>query len=202
MKITKEKIQEIIDGNTNMIGSNDAPEMSPDIETRASKTTDYNAKVHGQNLEDDFLGHFGFYFYESEGDNSNVEDILAKIMYEKYKETLDYYHKNPKKLDSDWDLHNTVDFDSQPEDSREHDYEWASDILKVLAPHMKNDLNESNVTEDKIKKDKKDRKDLVSKNNNNDIINKKMKKVADLLDKLSDNGIDKLINVLESKRNK
>jgi hypothetical protein len=67
MNLTKDKIQEIIDGNGNIIGNVDAPESSPNKETQASKTTDYNAKVHGQNFKNDFLGRFGFYFYESEG---------------------------------------------------------------------------------------------------------------------------------------
>lgn len=201
MKISKEKIQEIIDGDGNMIGDTDKPTVSPDIETQASKTTDYNAKVHGQNFKNDFLGRFGFYFYESEGDNTNVEDTLAKIMYEKYKETLDWYHKNPEKLKSDWELHQNTTFEDQPEGSREHDYEWAGDILKALAPHMKKDLNETAVVEDKIK-DKKDDKWISSKKKDNDIIDAKMKKVADLLDKLSDKEIDKLITVLESKRKK
>lgn len=201
MKISKEKIEEIIDGDGNIIGDIDKPSVSPDKETQADKTTDYNAKVHGQNFKNDFLGRFGFHFYESDGDNTNVEDMLAKIMYEKYKETLDWYYKNPDKIESDWKLHQSTTFEDQPEDSREHDYEWASDILKALAPHIKKDLNEGTVVEDKIK-DKKDDKWISSKKKDNDIIDKKMKKVADLLDKLSDKEIDKLITVLESKRKK
>ena len=201
MKYTKEKLEEIIDGDGNMIGQEDKPQYGSDLETQADKTTDYNAKVHGQNFKNDFLGRFGFYFYESEGDNSNVEDTLAKIMYEKFKETLDWYHKNPDKIESDWKLHQNTTFEDQPEGSREHDYEWASDILKALAPHMKKDLNETAVVEDKIK-DKKDDKWISSKKKDNDIIDTKMKKVADLLDKLSDKEIDKLITVLESKRKK
>lgn len=201
MNISKEKIQEIIDGDGNMMGDTDKPEVSPDQETQASKTTDYNAKAHGQNFKNDFLGRFGFYFYESEGDNTNVEDMLAKIMYEKYKETLDWYHKNPDKVNSDWELHQNTTFEDQPEGSREHDYEWASDILKALAPHMKKDLNEAKVVEDKLT-DKKDDKSVSDKKKDNDIVDTKMKKVADLLDKLSDKEIDKLITVLESKRSK
>lgn len=199
MKISKSKIQEIIDGDGNIIGVTDKPEVSSDNETQADKTTDYNAKVHGQNFKNDFLGRFGFYFYESEGDNSNVENMLAKIMYEKYKETLDWYHKNPNKLDSDWKLHQNTTFEDQPEGSREHDYEWAGDILKALAPHMKKDLNEANVVEDKLS-NKKDDNSVSNKKNDNDIVSNKMRKVADLLDKLSDKEIDKLITVLESKR--
>lgn len=84
MNITKNKIEEIIDSEGNLIGSNDTPEISPDIETRASKTTDANAKTHGQNFKNDFLGRFGFYFYESEGsDKPPVVEALEDVVGDK-----------------------------------------------------------------------------------------------------------------------
>jgi len=84
MKISKGKIQEIIDSDGNIMGSTDAPEVSPNLETQASKTTDYNAKVHGQNYKNDFLGRFGFYFYESEGsDKPPVVEALEDIVGDK-----------------------------------------------------------------------------------------------------------------------
>lgn len=84
MSITKDKIQEIIDGDGNIIGSMDRPDVSPDNETQASKTTDYNAKVHGQNFKNDFLGRFGFYFYESEGsDKPAVVEALENVVGDK-----------------------------------------------------------------------------------------------------------------------
>ena len=84
MNITKDKIQEIIDGEGNIIGSVDRPESSPDNETQATKTTDYNAKVHGQNFKNDFLGRFGFYFYESEGsDKPAVVEALEDVVGDK-----------------------------------------------------------------------------------------------------------------------
>lgn len=199
MKLTKGKIEEIIDGDGNIMGSDDKPEVSPNIETQASKTTDYNAKVHGQNFKNDFLGRFGFYFYESEGDNTNVEDMLAKIMYEKYKETLNHYKENPDKLESDWELHQNTTFEDQPEGSKEHDYEWASDILKALAPHMKKDLNEANVAEDKIQPKKEDKLLPPNKDSKGLKSGGNVDKVADLLGKLPKAELDKLINLLESK---
>ncbi len=84
MNITKDKIEEIIDSDGNLIGSIDRPESSPDNETQASKTTDYNAKVHGQNFKSDFLGRFGFYFYESEGtEKPPVVEALEDIVGDK-----------------------------------------------------------------------------------------------------------------------
>ena len=196
--ITKKYISEIIDDTNNLIGKSDVPSNGSNKESEASHTTDYNAKVHGQNFKNDFLGRFGFYFYESEGDNKNVEDTLAKIMYEKYKETLKHYHENPEKIHSDFELHQSCDFDSQPEDSREHDYEWAGDILKALEPHMKKDINEGKVVEDKLTDKKKDTDFVKGK----DSSLKKMEKVADLLAKLPKNDLDKLMNLLEEKKKK
>jgi len=84
MKITKDKIQEIIDSESNIIGSVDRPESSPDNETQATKTTDYNAKVHGQNFKNDFLGRFGFYFYESDSsDKPAVVEALEGVVGDK-----------------------------------------------------------------------------------------------------------------------
>jgi hypothetical protein len=243
--ITKQDILEIIDDTNNLMGDKDTPPTGSNKETEAGRTTDYNAKVHGQNFKNDFLGRFGFYFYESEGaekpeiveelefvvgeaktkevlatikpfveealdsmggivtegktvNNKKVEDTLAKIMYEKYKETLKHYHENPEKLESDYKLHQKCNFDTQPKGSREHDYEWAKDILKTLKPHMKGEISEAKVVEDK----------LTDKRTDNDIVKKKerglakMEKVADLLAKLPKNDLDKLMNLLEVKKKK
>ena len=83
-KLKKSDISEIIDGDDNIIGKNATPEISPDMETRASKTTDANIKSHGQNYKNDFLGRFGFYFYESEGqDKPAVVEALENIVGDK-----------------------------------------------------------------------------------------------------------------------
>lgn len=250
MKYTKKNIQEIIDNSGNLIGTKDMPQTGSNKETEAPKTTDYNAKVHGQNYKNDFLGRFGFYFYEAEQheqppvvvdlmnelgseeiawkimniirphlektldemdsnineatvikDNKKVKDTLAKMMYEKFKETLNHYYKNPDKLEKDWKLHQRVDFKSQPEGSREHDYEWASDILKVLESHIKKDINEVKVIEDKLVANK-DKKSLNKNKKGNDELKKadKIEKVADLLNKLEKNDLNKLMTLLEQKR--
>ena len=194
----KQKIEELLDSDGNLIGSDGYPETGANRETNAKNTTDYNARIHGQNFKNDFLGRFGFYFYESEGDNKNVEDTLAKIMYEKYKETLKHYHENPEKIHTDFELHQSCDFDSQPEDSREHDYEWAGDILKALEPHMKKNLNESKVVEEKLV-DKKDNT-IKDKKDDKELKGNKIEKVAGLLNKLNKNDLNKLINLLEIKK--
>jgi len=199
-KFKKSEIEEVIDSNNNLVGGSDEPTTGANKETEAGGTTDKNARIAHQNYKNDFLGRFGFYFYESEEDNKNVENKLARKMYEKYLETLDFYHENPDKLETDWKLHQRVDFESQPEGSREHDYEWASDILKILEPHMKKDINEAKVVEDKLTKKKKSN-DIVKKDKK-ELSANKLDKVADLLSQLPKNELDKLMNLLEVKKKK
>jgi hypothetical protein len=88
--ITKQDIQEIIDTNNNLMGSSDTPQSGSNKDTEAQKTTDYNAKVHGQNFKNDFLGRFGFYFYESEGQDKPeiVEELEYVVGEAKTKEVM------------------------------------------------------------------------------------------------------------------
>lgn len=199
-ELKKKNILEIIDDDDNLIGKNDIPQAGSNKESDASHTTDYNVMAHGQNFKNDFLGRFGFYFYESEGDNKMVLDDLARKMYEKFKETLNHYHKNPDNMEKDYELHSKCDFDTQPEDKRAHDYRWAEEILDILKPHMKKDLNEAKVVEDKIA-DKKTDNEFVKKTKK-EISPEKLNKVADVLSKLQKNDLDKLISLIESKKEK
>jgi len=77
--ITKKDIQEVIDDNNNLIGTDDLPSTGSNKETEAGHTTDYNARVHGQNYKNDFLGRFGFYFYESEDKNNEYPQVVKDI---------------------------------------------------------------------------------------------------------------------------
>lgn len=76
----KKDIKEVIDSENNLIGAIDTPETGNNKETEASGTTDKNAQIHGQNFKNDFLGRFGFYFYESENKKKNKieEDLVSK----------------------------------------------------------------------------------------------------------------------------
>lgn len=68
--------------------------------------------------------------FENKSDDK-LED-LAELMYDKYKETLTYYYNNPDKLKEDYKLHNSVTFDTQPEDKKKVDYKWAKKVLNIL----------------------------------------------------------------------
>ena len=77
----KQKIEELLDSDGNLISNNDYPETGANRETDASNTTDYNARVHGQNFKNDFLGRFGFYFYEdaSHEQPQVVKDLMGEL---------------------------------------------------------------------------------------------------------------------------
>lgn len=165
--ITKAIIKEIIDSNNNLIGTSDTPQNGPNKETQASHTTDYNVKVHGQNFKNDFLGRFGFYFYESEGQDKPeiVEELEFVVGEAKAKEVM-----------------GTI-----------------KPFIEEALDSMTGMVSEANVVEDKLTK-KKINYDFVKKDKKD--IGDKLKKVADLLDKLPKNDLDKLMNLLEIKKKK
>jgi len=202
MIITKKKIEEIIDSNGDIIGVNDAPENGANLETNASNTTDYNAQVHGQNFRNDFMGRFGFYFYEGEEEKPNkIVDDIARVMYDKFKEVLNYYHENPDELDKDFQEHNEVDFDSLPEGNKKIDYEWAKKMVEIIEPYLSNveesnALNEESVVEDKIVEKKTDN-EIGEEKPTKDVLDKKIASIADKLNKLKKDDLNKLINLLE-----
>ena len=209
MKIKKIDLNEIIDSNGDLIGSNSTPTHGSDLESQANNTTDNNVRIGTQPFRYDMLGRFGFTllpFFEGENEKVNDENIpilkdLAKLMYDKYMETLEYYYRNPNKLKSDFRLHNETDFDSQPDEKRNIDYAWAKKIVEIIHPYLNKDkqsVDESKIVEDKVV-DKKSEIEISKKKEDGDIRDKKIEKVADLINKLDKKDIDKLINLLERK---
>lgn len=191
----KSQIQEIIDGDGNLIGTDGTPKTGKDRETDAKKTTDYNATVHGQNFKNDFLGRFGFYFYESEDDASKLRNDLAALMFNKFRETLSYYHEHPDMLKRDFEK--DVDFYSQPEEDKEIDFEWADKVMDIIEPHLKKKLDESKVVEDKVVEKKKD--EMKSKKDDDHELTAKAKKLAELINDLPKDQRNKLKNIIEDK---
>ncbi len=210
MKIKKKDLVEIIDSNGELIGSDDIPTNGSDLETQANNTTDYNAKIGTQPFRYDMLGRFGFTLMpfmegkENQGQQELIDD-LAKLMYDKYLETLEYYFRHPNKLKSDYRLHSEHDFNSQPEDRKEIDYSWAKKVIKLIEPHFEKaftateNIDEGKVVEDKVV-DKKSEDEISKKTEDSDIKDKKLEKVAGLINKLDKKDIDKLINLLERKK--
>lgn len=72
-------------------------------------------------------------FINENNDNSDeLLNKLAKLMYDKYLETLKYYYNNPEKLESDFKLHSKYNFDTQPKDKQKIDYKWAKKIINII----------------------------------------------------------------------
>jgi len=207
MKI--KKINEVIDSDNSLIGVKKTPEHGNDIESQASKTTDYNARVKAQPFRYDMLGRFGFTlfpFFEGKEDETQKDliDDLAKLAYEKYLEILKHYYKNPNKLKSDYRKTHNLDFDSQPEDKKKIDYEMARRIMATIQPHIEkslevvqNKLDEGAVIEDRVVKEK-NKKWIDQKSNDNEIGDKELKKIAGLLNKMEKDDLDKLKKLLET----
>jgi hypothetical protein len=205
MKLKKKDLLEIIDSNGELIGNNDIPTNGTDLESAANNTTDYNAKIGQQPFRYDMLGRFGFTlmpFMEGK-ENQSQQDLLnelAELLHKRFLEIQGYYYRNPNKLKSDFrKTHEKNDYDVS-------DMEWAKKIFKTIQPHFEkafkepideiNSLNEIKVIEDKII-DKKSEDEISKKSDDNDIKDKKLQKVAGLINKLEKKNIDKLINLLE-----
>ncbi len=208
MKLTKRELNEIIDSNGELIGKNDIPTTGSDLETQASNTTDYNAKVSMQPFRYDMLGRFGFTllpFFEGKENQGQIELIndLAKLAYERYMEILEYYYRNPNKLKSDFRIMSEKNFDTQPDDKKEQNFKCAKNIVKIVEKHFKNafkepeNLDEAKVVEDKVV-DKKTEDEISKKSEDKEVKEKQVEKIAGLINKKFDKqAIDKLINLLE-----
>ncbi len=210
MKLTKKELYEIIDTNGELIGSDDIPKSGSDLETQANNTTDYNAKIGMQPFRYDMLGRFGFTllpFFEGKENQGQTELLndLAKLMYDKYMETLEYYYRNPNKLKSDFRMHSEHDFETQPEDRKKIDFDWAKKVIKLIQPHFEKSfkepeqLDENAVVEDKML-DKKGEDEISKKGEDKEVKDKQVEKIAGLISKKFDKqDIDKLITLLERK---
>jgi len=205
----KKDLLEIIDSNGELIGTNDIPTNGSDLESQANNTTDYNAKIGAQPFRYDMLGRFGFTLMpfmegkENKGQEELIND-LAKLMYDKYLETLEYYFRHPNKLKSDYRLHSKHNFNSQPDDRKQIDFNWAKRVIKIIEPHFEKafttpeNIDESSVIEGKVV-NKRDEDEIGKRSEDHDINDKKIEKIAGLINNLNKNDINKLVNILEIK---
>lgn len=217
MQLKKKELMEIIDSNGDLIGKNDVPTIDANADTQASNTTDYNAKVGTQPFRYDMLGRFGFSmfpFMEGKEDNQEQQELindLAHLAYDRYMEILEYYYRNPNKLKSDFRQLSEKTFDSQPDDKKEKNFECARKMASIVQKHFENAFKESEsldegklVDEDKVVEDKlvdkRGEDEISKKSEDKEVREKKIEKIAGLINKLEKKDIDKLINLLERKR--
>lgn len=213
MIIKKKELNEIIDGHGDLIGANGIPQTGADLETQASHTTDYNQKVGTQPFRYDMLGRFGFTlmpFMEGEDKNqgqAELENDLVDLMNERYLDLLKHYKRNPKRIQSDYRKHVT---DGEISDeTMQYNVEWAEKVLKIVEEHFgkafekiekideqfQENMVEGKVIEDKMVDKKED--EMSTKSEDGEIRDKKLEKIAGLINKLEKKDIDKLINLLE-----
>lgn len=208
MKLKKKELFEIINTNGDLIGTIGIPTTGADLESQASNTTDYNAKVGQQPFRYDMLGRFGFTLLpfmegkENQGQTELLND-LAHLAYDRYMEILEYYYRNPNKLKSDFRQMSEKSFDTQPDDKKEKNFECAKKMTKIVEKHFENafkepeNLDEAKVAEDKVV-DKKTEDEISGKSEDKEMKEKAIEKIAGLINKKFEKGdIDKLINLLE-----
>ncbi len=213
MIIKKKDLNEIIDSNGELIGNNNIPTNDANAETQASNTTDYNAKVGTQPFRYDMLGRFGFTlmpFMEGKEVNQGQKELLndvSKELFNLYKEILEVYYRNPNLIKSEFRQLSAAEKD---EESVVNNYvkdnfdKYSKKIANVFQKHFEGafkepeNIDESKVVEDKMI-DKKSEDEISKKTDSSDIKDKKLQKVAGLINKLDKKDIDKLINLLERK---
>ena len=201
MKIKKltNKIDEVLDSDNNLIGYDDTPRAGGGLESQASSTTDYNAKISRQPFRYDMLGRFGFTlfpFFEGEDSDKDLEFLneVAGLMYETYKKTLEYYYKSPNKLKPHH--RKTVKDESYNSEALEKIGKDLQEVLKTLVEKRKNKIEESSVHEDSILKEK-NKKWIEKKEKDKEVLDKDIKKVAGLLNNFDKEELDELIKLLE-----
>jgi len=212
MEYKKKDIDEIIDTNGELIGNNAIPDVDANADTQARGTTDVNAKIGTQPFRYDMLGRFGFTlmpFMEGEDKlqgQAELENDVIDLINQRYLDILKYYYKNPQKLKSDYRKYS--DIEEVADDVMKDSVVCADKLLKIiekhfeepfkqLDEHFKENLVEGKVIEDKMVDKKED--EMASKSEDGEIKEKKLEKIAGLINKMEKKDINKLINLLERK---
>lgn len=205
MKFSKKEIFEIINSDGELIGRKKIPTNGSDLESQANNTTDYNSRIGTQPYRYDMLGRFGFTlmpFMEGEDSDEKQDKLvndLIELMQEKTFNVIKHYYKNPNKLKSDYRLF--VNKKKYSNDIKEEEI-WVNKIMKIFDDYLKNTVKPiKNIDEDYVKEDmmvdNKIDSDLTNKSTLSDIRDIKLKKVAGLINKLSQSDKNKLMKLLE-----
>ena len=208
MQLKKKELMEIIDSNGDLIGKNDVPTVDANADTQASNTTDYNAKIGTQPFRYDMLGRFGFTLMpfmegkENHGQQELLKD-LSDLMHDRFIDIISHYFRNPNQLKPDF---RKAKEGQHSEECQKFDDEWARKAVKIVEKHFENAfkepidevLTEAKVSEDKMI-DKKDEDEMSIKSEDKEVREKKIEKIAGLINKLEKKDKDKLKNLLEAK---
>jgi hypothetical protein len=215
MKIKKKQLSEIIDTHGDLIGTDDIPQNDANADTQAKYPTDYNAKIGTQPFRYDMLGRFGFTlmpFMEGKDKTEGQQEMLDDISDELFNlnlEIVEYYYRNPTKIKSEF---RAISKAKAADDENLKDYvsfnfnKYSDKLIKVIEKHfdksMKNldEQFQENLVESKMAEDKmvdRDEDNFVNKGDGKEIRDKKISKIAGLINKLEKKDIDDLINLIE-----
>lgn len=208
MKLKKKEINEIINGRGELIGAIDIPTHGSDLETQAKGTTNKNAKIGTQPFRYDMLGRFGFTLMPfMEGEEKNPEqqqlfDDLVDLMNQRYLDLLGHYYRNPNDVKVDYRKYSKEKEVSQ--EAEKYSKEWAEKALKIFQKNFEEimsgeteTIDESKVLAEKMVEKKED--EMAQKSEDKELRDKKIKKIAGLINKLEKKDIDDLINLIERK---
>jgi len=204
----KKEIVEVINNDGDLIGQSNTPESGADLESQANNTTDYNSKIGPQPFRYDMLGRFGFTllpFFEGKEPNENQTEFLKDLealMNERYLDILKHYYRNPNQLKSDYRKH--VSDGEISAEAEKYNKEWTGKIINIIEKHFgkafKNPetIDEGHFSEDKMI-DKKSEKGITHKSDDKDVREKKLEKIAGLINKLDKKDYNELVKLLERK---
>lgn len=162
-------LKEFIDDENNLIGNNDEPENGSNQITKVGhSTTDQNVSVSHQNFKNDFLGRFGFYYYENENlDESGRAAFIKKLA------ALGINKELAMKIVQAVFEH-FMEFKSKNEQSLTEEKEMVID-------HLTKQKDQS----------------MGVNNKNNDLVSDKVKNTADIIDKMSTKEKESLFKLIE-----
>ncbi len=194
MKDNKNNINEVLDDSGNIMGKTSlGPENHRNNITSSNQITDYNVMVGRQKFDTNFLGRFGFHFYESKNsDEKGLLDKLAELEFEQYKNWVNYFVENFSKENlKKWVEMSKKDFDELSDEDKKTDYNNALKVVDLLKKHTKDKKEKETITEVK---------DIVEKEDNNDIV-PKLDKIMGLV-KTKEQGIELLSQMVKNLNDK
>lgn len=190
MKQDNKIVKEVLDNDGNLMGKTSmGPDNNRNNVTKSTKITDYNIVVGRQKFGDDFLGRFGFHFYEGkETEESKLIDLLAELEFEQYKRFLEFFTENFSKENLKiWKDVASKDFKDLTDEESKSDYNNALKVVATLKKYIKDKKGEETITEDVVGNKSKKDNDLVDnffksiKKDDKDILTNIKEKVDKLL---------------------
>ena len=196
MLYSKKEIDEIIDSNGDLIGIDDTPKSGSDLESQANGTTDHNIRIGTQPYSYDVMARFGFGllpFFESIDNDKHNELIsnICTILFNFKVSVLKSYTKKINKLKGDYRKFSESDFNSVSEKDQEDIIKYVKEIFINISKNDDLKIVDENIV------DVNNVDGLVTFSKDKEIREKKLEKIAGLINKLPKKDVTNLVNLLE-----